>query len=172
MSDREEMISKYIDDLKKHVGAKTDTELARLLSLDKRTVSAWRSRKSVPQRFLNLLSGKGEATDLVPFHKMSPLDKNAFSLALFRYTRVMGDLAQNGDYRDVWEEFRTGFNFWALMISARNDISEALRQRADHPATALALVLHDDVANAENTIKRDKETMDRRRLDGGSTSSL
>ncbi|WP_043141759.1 helix-turn-helix domain-containing protein [Mameliella alba] len=159
MSNREELVAKYIDDLKKHVGADTDSELAKLLSLDKRTVSAWRSRKSVPERFLNLLSGKGEATEMSPLAKLSPLDQQAFSLALFRYTRIMADVAQTGEYRQVWDEFRSSGPFWMLMVRARKDISEAMRERADHPATALALLLHDDIEDPERTMERDRSSL-------------
>lgn len=110
---------------------------------------------------LNLLTGQSDVHKLAAFPKLSPLDQQAHSLALFRYARVVGDLARDGEYRDVWNEVRRSAGFWVLMLRARADLSEALRDRADHPATALALVLHDDMADAAATIQRDRETMQR-----------
>jgi hypothetical protein len=159
VSNRDELVAKYIADLKERVGASTDAELARLLSLDKRTVSAWRSRKSVPERFVKLLSGNGKPTEMAPAVNFSALDQQAFNLALFRFTRIKADLALAGDYRRAWDEFRSSGPFWALMIGARRDISEAMKDRADHPATALALLLHDDIEDAERSMERDRLTI-------------
>jgi hypothetical protein len=103
--------------------------------------------------------GKGEVADLAPFPKMSPLDRTAFSLALFRYTRVMADLAQAADYREMWAKYGTSNTFWLLMVNARRDLTKALREGADHPTTALALLLYDDVAQPESTVQRDRAAL-------------
>lgn len=161
MSTRDELIEKYIAELKSYVGATTDSELARLLSLDKRTVSAWRARKSIPQWVLDLLSGSNTTPGLALFRKMTPLDQQAFSLALFRHSRARAALVQSGSYPDIWEGFRTTAGFWALMVSARSDLARKLRDSADDPSTALALVLHDDIADADKTVLRDRETLEK-----------
>lgn len=47
MGDRDKLVTDYIQSLKESVGADTDPDLAQLLSIDKRTVSAWRSMGGV-----------------------------------------------------------------------------------------------------------------------------
>lgn len=83
----------------------------------------------------------------------------------------MADLVQGRDYRHASAEFRTSFSFWALMVDARGDLTEAVRHRANHPAMALSLVLHDDLAAPEGTKKRDQVAIQKVRSVRGSDST-
>lgn len=156
MVERDDLIAQYIEALKAQVGAETDSDLARLLSVDKRTVSAWRSRKSVPERFLAMLHGKSRSETGTPAMQMSEYDSFAFSLALFRFVRAKASVATGGNFRDTWDAFRFSAGFWLLMREAKKEINTLLRDRATNLETAFTLALHDDLADPEGTMKRDR----------------
>ncbi len=159
MSNREDLIGRYIENLKEVVGAGSDAELARLLSVDKRTVSCWRARKSIPRKFLDLISGTASAEIATPAMQLSERDKHAFSLALFRATRAQADVASCGRFRDVWDALHAPSGFWLLMRAARADLNETIKSRAETYQTALALVISDDLEDSDGTTKRDRNTL-------------
>jgi len=51
-------IDAIISALRERLSAETDADLARKLRIDKSTISSWRSRRSVPNRFRKIASGE------------------------------------------------------------------------------------------------------------------
>lgn len=59
-------IEETIEALKLRMKAVTDSDLARKLAIDKRTVSAWRARGAVPERYLSITAGADHQTVNTP----------------------------------------------------------------------------------------------------------
>lgn len=141
--------------LRRKLGAASDADLARMLLVDKRTVSAWRSRGSVPDRYTAILEGESHQTIMTPPIKWGRHEECAFRLALFRYTRVRAAAAVSNDFRTIFDAFAHPRSFWTLMIRSQRDIANAMEDRTDSVDTAMALVMHDDIMAGEAAIERD-----------------
>lgn len=144
-----------IEALKVKMNAATDVDLARKLAVDKRTVSAWRARGSVPDRYTAILTGDSHQTIMTPPLKWGPYEECAFRLALFRFTRVKAAAAISNDFRAIFDAFAHLRGFWLLMIRSQRDIAAVMEDRTDSVDTAMALVMHDDIAAGDAAIERD-----------------
>lgn len=147
---------KAIDDLKARLKAVSDADLARKLAIDKRTVSAWRVRGAVPERYISIINGEDHQTVNTPPLRWGPYELAAFRLALFRYTRVFAGIATSGDYTEVYRNFARQGGFWILFRRSQEDLAKAMDERTDVLDTALALLFHDDLAAGEASIERDR----------------
>lgn len=151
MSDVEETI----DALKLRMNADTDSDLGRKLSVDKRTISAWRVRGAVPERYHSILSGADHQPANTPPLRWGPFEEYAFRLALFRFTRAKANVAISNDYSSIYSQFARPVCFWLLLHKSQQDLAAAMEDRTDVLDTALALVLHDDVVAGEAAVSRD-----------------
>jgi len=156
-------VDETINALKQLLNADSDSDLARKLAVDKRTVSAWRSRGNVPERFMSILRGESHHR----FHGTPPVkwgdhEEVAFSLALFRFGRLANHAIDMLDYRSVLELFSSEAmaDFWLMMADAQQDISE--KQDGQPLRTALALALYDDIEMGSEAIERDRERLAQR----------
>ena len=61
-----EGVQELVNRLKEHFRVEKDADLARVLGVDKRTVSAWRSRGNVPRRYVPILEGENHQSVLTP----------------------------------------------------------------------------------------------------------
>jgi hypothetical protein len=145
-----------IEALKLKLNAASDADLARKLAVDKRTVSAWRARGSVPDRYIAILEGQSHQSIMTPPLRWGPYEDCAFRLALFRFTRVKAPAAITNDFRTVFDAFAHPRGFWLLMVRCQRDIAAAMENRTDSVDTAMALVMHDDMASGDAAIDRDK----------------
>ena len=149
-----------IDQLKKRLGAETDVDLARKLAIDKSTVSSWRSRDNLPDRYLRILHGEDKQSVATPPLKWGQYEDYAFRLALFRYAKAQGEAALSSDFKTVHATFRHGGAFWKLMHDSQKDLAECLEERSSNIDTAFALVLHDYVEAGTAATERDRATLD------------
>ena len=156
MTDFEEII----DALKQRMKAGTDADLARKLAVDKRTVSAWRARGAVPDRYLSIIAGADHQTVNTPPLRWGPYEDYAFRLALFRFARVKATTAMNSDYSTLYRQFAHPGGFWRLMHKCQQDLATAMEERTEVLDTAYALVLHDDVSAGATAIERDGALLD------------
>lgn len=152
-----EEVERTIERLREHFRAETDADLARRLRIDKSTVSSWRARGRVPDRFLKMLEGAShQAVGAAPLH-WGDHEHAAFQLALFRYARLVSDTVASGDYRsniDLLMKAET--DFWILMNAAQMDIAERPANNPYDPSTAAMLIVHDDLAAGSASIERDR----------------
>lgn len=153
-------IEEIIDALKQRMKAGSDADLARKLAVDKRTVSAWRARGGVPERYLSIISGADHQTVNTPPLRWGPYEDYAFRLALFRFARVRASVALNSDYSNLYRQFAQPGGFWRLMHKCQQDLAAAMEERTEVLDTALALVLHDDVSAGTAAIERDGALLD------------
>ena len=145
-----------IEALKRKMDATTDADLARKLLVDKRTVSAWRSRGSVPDRYKAILDGESHQAIMTSPLKWGRYEECAFRLALFRFTRVKATAAISNDFRTIFDSFAHPRGFWLLMTRSQRDIATVMEDRTDSVDTAMALLMHDDIAAGDAAIERDK----------------
>lgn len=145
-----------IEALKLKLNATNDADLARKLAVDKRTVSAWRARGSVPDRYTAILDGASHQAVMTPPLKWGPYENCAFRLALFRFARVKAAAAISNDFRIIFDTFAHPRGFWLLMSRCQKDIAAAMEDRTDSVDTAMALVMHDDIAAGDAAIERDR----------------
>lgn len=148
-----------IEALKAQLGTETDADLARRLGIDKSTISSWKARGSVPRRFRAILSGASPS-----FFATSPMgwgehEKNAFEIALFRFTRARAEVALEGDSKKCLEVFTGGGQFWVLMLEAQKHLLDRQADGRHSPDTAQALVIHDLLAEGEAAIARDSRLL-------------
>lgn len=140
--------------LREHLEAKNDADLARKLRIDKSTVSSWRSRGRVPDRFRRIAEGDShEAVATLPTRWGEHEDKS-FQLALFRYSRLFGPTAGSGDFRAAMELFSKGTFLWYMLTNAQDDLAER-QKNGDSLSTAFALTLHEDIASPDSSCERD-----------------
>lgn len=159
---KDQPASAVLDQLKSHFGVTTDTDLAAKLEVDKRTVASWRIRDKVPERIvaiLKVLEVSGSSAESTPPRSWSEHDRLAFGLALFRLSRLAGPVANSSEYRRVFDLFLSGNLFWALHARAKRDLVSRADEGGYPLHTALALVLHDDMDDAEVSKRRDADTL-------------
>ncbi|MCL7998271.1 helix-turn-helix domain containing protein [Brucella sp. 21LCYQ03] len=105
-------IDLYIENLKRIVGVKSDTELAKTLHLSKQAISAWRRRDSVPlaqQQVLTLQYGPEAAFDESIGYAATERERIAIISAFLRLF---------DKYRGIHdpEELDTAYEDWAEML--------------------------------------------------------
>lgn len=155
-----EDVGSLIEVLKRRLGVTTDVELAKRLAVDKSTVSSWRSRNTLPKRYLGILTGEdAQQTIATPPIRWAEHEEYAFRLALFRLAKALGPDASSGDYGRAWKAFRTTGGFWKLMRESQKDLAEALDSRVSSIETAFALIMHDDVTAGEAATERDAKLL-------------
>ncbi len=103
-------IELYIDNLKRLVGVKSDTDLAKALHLSKQAISAWRRREAVPltqQQVLTLQYGPEAAFDESIGHAATEREKIAILSAFLRlfdkYREILNPAEHDHAYED-WAE--------------------------------------------------------------------
>jgi len=143
-----------------HLGAETDVDLARKLAIDKSTVSSWRSRDNLPDRYLRILHGEDKQTVATPPLKWGQYEDYAFRLALFRYAKARGEAAQSADFKTVWTTFTHIGGFWKLMHESQKDLAQCLEEQTSVMDTAFAIVLHEDLEAGASATDRDRATLD------------
>ena len=138
-------IDTKIGELRAFLHAENDADLARKLRIDKSTVSSWRSRKRIPERFSSILDG-----DVIE-HRSSPpelwgdIEDTAFSLALCRYTLAFKNIVDAGDYQEAMHTFRDNRRFWLIMNNAASSLQERMRDGSFDLSSAFAVLLHEDM---------------------------
>ena len=150
-----------IEALKKCMGAQTDAELARKLRIDKSTVSSWKSRDSVPQRFLNILDGQSHQVIATPPIRWGEHENIAFSLALYRFSRWVSAIIESGDFRKLNPIFNSQSNLhiWLFLNDAQSDLIEAQDDGRHSMADAQTFLLLDEIDDPASGLKRDKNRL-------------
>jgi hypothetical protein len=151
-----------VEELKKLLRAGNDAELARALKLDKRTVSAWRARKRVPQRYIEMLNGQSSAAVAVGPVYWSYQEQAAFSLTLFRYSR---SFQNEFNCYNISQALRvlssSSDDFWALMKDAQRDLMNV--DMSNSPGSALAVLIHEDMKSPKETDEKCHRAMQENR---------
>lgn len=139
-----------IDSLRSVVGAKNDAELARQLNIDQSTISSWRARGRIPQRFVKLL----ETDSVPPIEAWPELHDRGTAVAVARYVLLRQEVAMSGDLDKAVAAFLDLRPFWLVMHRAVDDIRAKMKSLNIELGTAAALVLQEDLRNPKATAAR------------------
>lgn len=152
-------VDEVIAALRERLGAETDADLARKLRINKSTISSWRARGNVPDRFHGILRGDNHQSYATAPQKWGDQEQEAFNLALFRLARIVSKQVDLTDYRKSVEAFSglAGALFWSLMIESERDLAE------DHQSqrSRLSLLIYDDIEAGDASIERDLQRLAR-----------
>ena len=144
--DTEDLISR----LKAKHGVQTDQDLAHALCLGKSAVGAWRSRGSVPDRYVRSLNTDGqvasEARQLAPFayEALAPVVGSsaanaAVELALLRFFKKHGDIFLA--YHTFLEGSRMATaDFWSILRNAERDVVARMDDHDDPADRAVSIL--------------------------------
>ena len=142
--------------LRQRLNAKTDSELARKLGINKSTISTWKTRGSVPKRFLAIRDGAShEAINAAPLG-WGDHENMAFDLAVSRAMRALGRVVSEGSYQDLLTVFSTSAWLWVLMQEAQEELVRRQDERGVELRLAFSMALHDDFAAPEEAAERDR----------------
>jgi Bacteriophage CI repressor helix-turn-helix domain len=140
--------------LRTAVGATTDAELARRLDVDQSTISSWRARGRVPNRYVKeLLSPANERTADHPAI-WGEMENRAIGIALARYALLHRNLLTSSDVDRVMTAFLDPKPWWLVLNRAVHDLRGKMIGLDVDPSTAQALILNDDLRNPDETAKR------------------
>lgn len=148
-----------IQGLRGAVSAKSDAELARNLGIDQSTISAWRSRGSVPQKFVKLLRSNGSSAatgpiDFATLQAWPELEEHCRAIGLLRFILLRSELAKSGDIDQAMAVFLDQKPFWLVMYRAAHDVVVKMQALGMEMKTAQALILQDDLRDPERTAQR------------------
>lgn len=158
----EASVDQTIGKLRDLFGAETDSELAKQLHLDKSTVSSWRSRGRVPERFTKLLTA--EPSDLFPWDEplevLRELQPVAMPIALFRYSLLLNDPESGLADNEAMLAFLTNLlPFNSVIFRAAVDLRKRQKAVGVKPEVAQLLVLQDDIRDRQATLTRTREQL-------------
>jgi hypothetical protein len=150
-----EDIDAQLERLKSHFGVDKDAELARKLMVDKRTVSAWRARGGLPDRYKSILEGGDPQTVMTPPARWDEHERAAFDLAMLRLARAVLPETTAGEFRPVMQAYGGAWAFfWALMIEARHDIVAQMNSGPKEVRSAFAILVHSDLEQGSDSVQR------------------
>lgn len=151
-----ETVDTTISDLRGIVGAQNDADLARKLGIKKNTVSGWRARGQVPDRFVKLLKAEP-----VPSHDVWPeLHDRGTAVALARYTILRSEVAMKGDVDLALPAFLDVKPFWLIMHRAVHELRIKMDALNIDLQAAAALLLQEDLRSPKDTAKRVADMLD------------
>lgn len=155
----ERPVEETLEALRQHFQVATDAELARKLRIDKSTISSWKARNRVPDRYRGILQGDTKAAAGVSPLRWSEHESAAFDLALFRLARIIAAHVDLDDYAESLSYFShlAATDLWLM----QNDCQGDLAAFGELPHTALALAIHGDLKEPDASLQRDVERLKR-----------
>jgi hypothetical protein len=150
----ESQVDLTIASLRTSVSAKSDADLARKLGVDQSTISAWRSRGRVPNRFLQLLDDRSKGAASKPPQVWGELQDRAQAVTLLRFTLLRQGVAQSRDIDRALPLFRDLKPFWLMMHRAVHELRMKMEALHVDLATAQALLMQDDLRDPSACVDR------------------
>jgi transcriptional regulator with XRE-family HTH domain len=137
-------VSAVVARLKQRFHASTDQELAEKLSLGRSTVTSWRRRGSVPERYARLADGEAVTPFGLPWTYWTEEENAALSLALLRHGAWQAPIVQ--DYGAFLS--KAGFivpQLLSQMQTALDDLRRAMQTRGiDDPRQCLQVMVWEE----------------------------
>ena len=150
-------VDAQLDQLKTHFGVEKDVDLARKLMIDKRTVSAWRTRGSVPVRYRSIAEGGDPQT---PPARWDEHERAAFDLAMFRAARALLPETASSEFRPAMQAFGGSWAyFWQIMADARHDLVVQMNEGGKEVRSAFALLIHADTESGSKAVTRARKVL-------------
>lgn len=149
-----DLVDASIQQLRKIVGVQSDAELARQLELDKSSLTAWRSRGRVPEKYQAFLDQVSRGEPIRELEVWPELQRAAQRIALARFTLLRCTVASSGMVDQAMPIFLSLRPFWFIMYRAAVDVRKKMLALGVALETAQALVLQDDLRMPSETTSR------------------
>jgi Bacteriophage CI repressor helix-turn-helix domain len=121
-------VDEIIEKLKERFLAQTDQQLAERLHVGRSTITSWRRRGNVPDRYSRVASNDHSNPFDLPIEAWSPVERAALNLALIRLTK--GFAGQITDYQKfLMKGGFLGSQMGSLMEKALLDLSREMTDR-------------------------------------------
>ena len=159
-------VETIIADLRHALSAPTDAALARKLRIDKSTISSWRSRGRVPEKFQSMIENGAVAAVEHP-DVWGELQERANAVALLRFTLLRADLARQGGSDRALPVFRDMRPFWLILNRVVVEMRSKLETLGVDLDTAQALLMHDDLRDPLATAGRVSSDLNQDLADNG-----
>jgi hypothetical protein len=143
-----------IADLRTALGAATDAELARRLDVDQSTISSWRARGRVPNRYVKDLLGPAHERTADHPAIWTEMENRALGIALARFALLHRDLITSPDLNKAMAAFLDPKPWWLVLNRAVHDLREKMIGLDVDPSTAQVLILNDDIRRPTETAER------------------
>lgn len=150
----QQTVDATISGLRSAVNAKSEAELARLLGIDQSTISSWRSRGRVPQRFVKMLETIDKGAAAEPPQVWGELQDRATSVSLVRFTLLRQELARSRDIDSALSVFLDLKPFWLVLHRVVHELRMKMEALKVDLATAQALLMQEDLRDPEATAAR------------------
>lgn len=144
-----ENVDTTIAGLRSVVGAKNDADLAGKLGLDKSTISGWRSRGRVPDRFVRFLRADAFEKEVWP-----ELYDRAIAVGNARYAMLQQNVLNSNDLNQAMAAFLHTKPYWLVMHRAMHELRIKMEVLGIDLSTAAALLLQNDLQDTSATAKR------------------
>lgn len=136
-----------ISNLRSLVGAHNDADLATKLEIDKSTISGWRSRGRVPEKYARILE--------VPAHDAWPeLHDRGLAVSLARYSILRQEVLASQNLDHALAAFLDTKAYWMVMHRAVLDLRRKMETVGIDLGAAAALILQEDLRDPSATAVR------------------
>ena len=127
------------------VSAKTDAERARMLGVDQSTISAWRARGRVPERFVKMVDSASKAPSSEAPQVWGDLQERAQTIALVRFTLLRREVVFSGNVDNALGLFMDLKPFWLILNRAVHELRLKMDASRVDLKTAQALLMQEDL---------------------------
>ncbi|SFF69177.1 hypothetical protein [Roseobacter denitrificans] len=150
----ENVVDETIAGLRSVLSAQNNAELARKLGIDQSTISSWRSRGRVPNRFVQMLEPPKEGVSKNATQSWPELEERGQSIALVRFTILRQKIASSGDVDTALPVFLDLLPFWLVMHRAVHELRLKMEALKVDLKTAQALLMQEDLRDPQATLDR------------------
>ena len=134
------------------VSAKTDAELARMLGVDQSTISAWRARGRVPERFVKMVDGAAKAPSSEAPQVWGELQERAQTIALVRFTLIRREVVFSGNVDKALGLFLDLKPYWLILNRAVHELR--LKMEASRVDLKTAAFFHLEAEQPHKTVEQ------------------
>lgn len=147
-------IDATIAELRSASGVSSNAELARRLGIEQSTISAWRARGRVPERYVNLLQKPTSENAAKPPQIRGEIEGFGQALALARFTLLRSEIAFSKDVDRAISVFRDLKPFWVMMNRAIHELRLKMETLSVDLVTAQALLIQEDMRDPDAALLR------------------
>lgn len=157
-------VDETIQQLMTKFDASNESHLADMIGVHRSTISAWKARGNVPERYVRLLSddyraasvmgeGKPEANQaevrrLLSLKSLSPSGQAALKLALFRFLQDSEGVLDS--FPETIKALSLGMTQLTIGAAAAMEEIEDRRRKSDcSPQEAMAMIVHEEMSRRE-----------------------
>ena len=151
-----------IEKLKVRFAAQSDADLATQLGVDKSTISSWKARGRVPDKYLLILHGGENSGFTAPPVRWGERESAAFSLALLRFSAVIQPHLNSSDLEKLSDWLpHYGAPFWAIFAICLDEIDAKMGAGTRSAKEASLLLIALDANDPDGARSRAQDAVDR-----------